>query len=102
MTHLVVEHPGLDGARAVVHEDSLPEHELRGWVVVGPTTNPLRAVSDDEQAELDAAASAEVAARLASASEERERLLVEQSVELPPEPPSGPTKPASVGRKHKE
>ena len=66
MAPIVIEHPQLDGARAVIDTDALPEHELRGWVPVGPTSDPSRDPirTDTEQAEHDAAEAARVAALL--------------------------------------
>lgn len=52
------------GSRAVIDPSSLPDLEVRGWVAVGRTSVPSRAVTDDEQAAADAAEAARVAALL--------------------------------------
>lgn len=68
MSYVVLTNPVLDDARIVVHVDALPEHEARGWEVVGPTSERWRdpLLSDEEQAVHDA----EIAARAAALAAE--------------------------------
>lgn len=60
---LVVENQSLGGARALVAPESLPTWEDRGWVAVGPCSDPARRpiLVDAEQAVSDEALAAHVA-----------------------------------------
>lgn len=62
----VLENAALDGARILAHPDAIPQHEARGWVVVGPCSDPLRDPirTDDEQAAFDASEAARLGALL--------------------------------------
>ena len=61
---LVIENAGLDNARAVIDRAAIRQHELRGWVAVGFTSEPTRdpILTDVEQAAQDAADAARLAA----------------------------------------
>ncbi len=67
--NLVIEQPDL-GLRALIDPDALRQHELRGWVGVGPCSDPFRDPirTDAEQADFDAAEASRVAALLAPES----------------------------------
>lgn len=66
--NLVIENPQLGGARALIDPVALPQHEARGWVGVGPCSEPGREplLTDAEQAAHDAAEAERVAALLKS------------------------------------
>lgn len=55
---VVIANEQLPGQRSVVHKDSLPGWELRGWVPLGPAASTREAVT---VAEVEAAAAEEAA-----------------------------------------
>ena len=68
MASIVIVNEALNGARALVAPDALPQFESRGWVAVGgcsePSRDPIR--TDTEFAADQAAESARIAALLKS------------------------------------
>jgi hypothetical protein len=71
-TRVVIEHewPDAPTTRAVIAVDALTTHEARGWVALGPCSDPLRDPirTDQEQAAHDAAEAERIAALLAPPS----------------------------------
>lgn len=66
MALIVVQNDTLDSVRAVIDTDALRDHELRGWVAVGPISDPSRQPlrTDSEQADFDAAEAERIKALL--------------------------------------
>lgn len=79
---VVVQNDYLDGARAVIGEESLPEMALRGWVVVGEASSVLETRTVAEQA-ADALAADEAEKNARDAAE---AVLVAQSTDDDPSP----------------